>query len=125
MTDEHKAIVDAMNAAKLDTLIGDVGELKSSMKELTRAVTRLAVIEERVGNNGDSLGRAFKEIEKHDARIKLLEGDAGTNKQSSDLVNKVVLIIITAVVTALLGLVVVSRGGEGQKTPVIIQGPKQ
>lgn len=108
MSEESKAIADAMSAAKLDTLIGDVGELKHSMKELTRAVNRLALIEERQANTTDSLGRSFKEIERHDARINVLEHSQPIHKQTTDIVQKAVALIVTLVVGTLIGMVVMA-----------------
>lgn len=122
MSESRDEIQTALSAAKLDSIINDMGELKTSVKELTKAVTRLAVVEERQSNTADSLGRAFKEIEKHDARIKTLEGDAGVTKQSSDMVNKVITIIITAVTTAVVGLVVIQAGKP--TVPVTVQSQK-
>lgn len=122
MTPEEKAANDAMNSVKLDLLISDMKGLNEAVKELARNVNRLAVIEERQSNTADSLGRAFKEIEKHDARIKTLEGDAGVTKQSSDMVNKVITIIITAVTTAVVGLVVIQAGKP--TVPATVQSQK-
>lgn len=122
MTPEEKAAIDAMNNVKLDLLISDMGDLKVAVKELAKSVNRLAVIEERQSNTADSLGRAFKEIEKHDARIKTLEGDAGVTKQSSDMVNRVITIIITAVTTAVVSLVVIQAGKP--TVPVTVQSQK-
>ena len=114
MQDNEKA--EAVNALKLDNLIDDVAEIKQSLKELTFAVNRLAIIEERQANTADSLGRAFKELEKHDTRIKELELAEPIQKQSSDLVQNVVRMVIAAFVGAVLTLAVA-------KQPGIIQTP--
>lgn len=111
--EKHKDIMDAVAAAKLDTLLGDMGEVKDSIKELTRAVSRMALVEERQANTADSLGRAFKELEKHDARIKSLELAEPIQKQSSDIVQQVVKMIIAAVAGAIIGMAVINPGRGG------------
>ena len=121
MTEEERARIDAVNAQKLDTLIGDVGELKMSMRELTTAVNRLALIEERQANAQDALGRAFKEIEKHDVRIKSLELAEPLQKQSSDIVQKAVGMVMAAVVGALISLVVLKPASPQPAPPVATQ----
>lgn len=55
-------------AHKLESLHGDVGDMRAILRELTAAVTKLAVIEERQGQTSLALERAFKEIEKCSAR---------------------------------------------------------
>lgn len=58
-------------AHKLESLHGDVGDMRAILRELTAAVTKLAVIEERQGQTSLALERAFKEIEKCSARSEL------------------------------------------------------
>lgn len=124
MSDEkHKEIVDAVTATKLDTLLGDVSELKDSVKELARTVNRLALIEERQSNTADSVGRAFKEIEKHDMRIKMLEQAQPIQKQSSDIVQHLGKLAISALAGAIIAMAVINPRQLGPQ--VVIPSPAQ
>lgn len=109
----------ALTAQKLDTIMADMSDLKSAIKDLTSAVTRLAVVEERVASATDSLRRAFKEIERHDGRIKVLETAQPMQQQSSTMVNDVVKLVVVAVLTALLSLVVI-RPAKGAQAAIEI-----
>jgi len=60
-------------ATKLESLHGDVGDMKLVLRELTAAVTKLAVVEERQGQASLALERAFKVIEKLETRMDALE----------------------------------------------------
>lgn len=88
-------------AARLDGLHSDIGEMKSVVRDLTQAVVKLALIEERQTQASQALERAFKEIEKCqnkiddvgikiDARIDALEVDAPMQKQTSQWVSAAV-----------------------------------
>lgn len=61
---------------KLESLHGGVSEMRVSLRELTAAVTKLAVIEERQGQTSLALERAFKEIEKSGARSEVQHASA-------------------------------------------------
>lgn len=117
--ENEKSVADAVNAQKLDAILGDMGELKAAVRDLTKSVNRLAVIEERQANTADSLGRAFKEIEKHEFRISTLEKDQPIQKQSSDIVQKVIATILTVALTAGVTYVVAVKRG-----PVVIPSGK-
>lgn len=120
MTDEQNhRVTEAVNAAKLDTIIDNVDELKKAVGELTKSVNRLAIIEERQATTSDSLGRAFKEIEKHDKRINALELAQPIQKQSSDIVQKTVALVLAAVIGAGAGIVI----SGPRKDPVHIPAP--
>lgn len=49
---------------RLDTIQGDMSEMRTVLRELTAAVTKLAVIEERQAQTSVELNRAFREIDK-------------------------------------------------------------
>ena len=49
---------------RLESIQGDMSEMRTVLRELTTAVTKLAVIEERQNQTRDELGRAFREIDK-------------------------------------------------------------
>lgn len=97
---------------RLDSLHSDIGDMKSTMRELTAAVTRLALIEERQAQATQSLERAFKEIEKCwgrieandakvDARIDALEREQPLQKQTSQWVLAAVWGVATGAVVFL------------------------
>lgn len=74
----------------LSALQSDMGEIKSSMKDMATAVTKLALIEERQVHSQQSLERAFKALEKHDIRITALEKVASTATRTSAWVDRAV-----------------------------------
>lgn len=115
----NKAVAEAVNAQKLDQIIDNVDDLKKAVGELTKSVNRLAIIEERQATTSDSLGRAFKEIEKHDKRISTLELAQPIQKQSSDIVQKIVALALAAV----LGATISSAIAPGRRDNQIIPTP--
>ena len=56
-------------ASRLDVMHKDMGEMKSGMTRLADAISKLAVVEERQSNDRQAIERAFKSIERLDARI--------------------------------------------------------
>ena len=60
-------------SAKLQTLHTDVADIKGSIKELTSAINKLALVEERISNAVAAQERTFKAIEKMEERIEKLE----------------------------------------------------
>lgn len=70
---ERRAGGDGISV-KLDLLHADVGDMKEAIKTLATAINRLAVVEERLGNTGQALERAFIALEKVEARCSAAEG---------------------------------------------------
>lgn len=66
---------------RLDTLHTDVGEMKAAMKELTTAITKLALIEERQTHAASAQERAFLVLSKLEERVARLETLAPANKR--------------------------------------------
>lgn len=89
-------------AHKLEALHEDVGAMKDVLKELTSAITKLALIEERQAQAALAQERAFKVLEKIEARVDKLEEAAPINNQAASTVNKVMWVIVAAVLGALL-----------------------
>lgn len=58
---------------KLEALHSDVSEMRTAMRELTAAMSKLALVEERLIQTAASLGRAFDAIEKLQTRLESLE----------------------------------------------------
>jgi hypothetical protein len=77
-------------SVKLDLLHDDVRDMKSVLKDLTKAINRLAIVEERQSQIGESLGRAFKSIEDVKERTTALELQAITTAQTNTWVSKAV-----------------------------------
>lgn len=92
----------AVAIAKMESISGDLAEVKATMRELATAVSRLAVIEERQNGTNESLGRAFSEITRLTGRIVALEQSQPIQKQSSDLVQAAVKYLVAAVLGAIL-----------------------
>lgn len=74
-------------ASKLESLHGDVGDMKDVLKDLTSAVTKLAIVEERQGQASLALERAFKVLEKVEGRLDALEKAAPLQAQTSSWVH--------------------------------------
>lgn len=95
----------AVAIAKIESISGDMAEIKQTMRELANAVSRLAVIEERQTATNDAIGRAFKDINAIGARVTVLEANQPLQKQSSDLVQTgikyVIAIVLGAVISGL------------------------
>lgn len=59
--------------AKLTMLHQDVGDIKTALKELTSAITRLALVEERIASTAAAQERAFAAIANVERRITEIE----------------------------------------------------
>lgn len=99
----------AVAIAKIDSITGDMAEVKATMKELANAVSRLAVIEERQAATNGAIERAFSEVAKTNealvslgSRVASLEQAQPIQQQSSDLVQTATKYIIAAVLGAVL-----------------------
>lgn len=58
---------------RIGTLHLDVNDIKTTLKELTSAITKLALIEERLANATAAQERSFKAIQKIEERVDALE----------------------------------------------------
>ncbi len=58
---------------RLATLHDDVTEIKTALRALSDAITKLALVEERQSRTAESLERAFKAIAKVEERLSVLE----------------------------------------------------
>ena len=68
---------------KLDLLHDDVTDMKSVLKELTAAISRLAVVESDQNHIRAAQERTFVVLEKVEARIAALEALSVTSKQTN------------------------------------------
>lgn len=114
---------------KVDSLVRQGQDTNETLKDLTKAVTQLAVIEERQTADRRAMDRAFTEISgvkvkldllesDTDGRLKILERKAPVNDLSNGLVARVVGLVISAVVGAALVLLLRQ---PPQSAPVFIQ----
>ena len=60
-------------SARLQTLHTDVSDIKGTLKDLTTAINKLALVEERITNAAAAQERTFKALEKLEERIDNLE----------------------------------------------------
>jgi len=81
---------------KLLTLHNDVHEIKSALKDLTSAITKLALIEERQTVTNNALERAFVAITRIEDRLSELEKLAPMNSQSRIWVERFILAVVGA-----------------------------
>lgn len=84
-------------AVKLDMLHDDVIEMKTALNELSKAITKLALVEERQAKTAEALERAFKAISKIEDRISALEQAAPKTKETSTWVDRFILGIVVMV----------------------------
>lgn len=76
--------------ASLAAIRDDQREMRQSLTEVARAMTRLAVVEERQANSQGSIARAFKAIESHENRIDALEKSEPDQKRAAKYVHHAV-----------------------------------
>lgn len=102
-----------MLATKLQALHEDVSEMKSALKDLTSAITKLALIEERQANTQAAQDRAFTAISNIERRLgeieRILPPDfairlSALEKKSplNDLSNKWVFGAVVAIITGVV-----------------------
>ena len=77
-------------ATRIESLHGDVSEIKDALKALSEAITKLALVEERQSQTAQALERAFVAIEKIENRVDTLEQVAVNSRRVSDWVDRAV-----------------------------------
>jgi len=82
---------------KIDMLHSDVVDMKTALNELSKAITKLALVEERQAQTADAMERAFKAIGKVEDRLSALELAAPKTKETSTWVDRFILAAIVAV----------------------------
>lgn len=82
---------------RMSVLHADIAEMKSAIKEVAQALTKLALVEERQTHQSAALERAFKaveiqgeKIEKIDARVIELEKNEPGQARTSEWVDRAV-----------------------------------
>lgn len=113
-------LVEALT--RVHSMAGDLVEIKTAMRDMAAAISRLAVMEERQIQDRDHITRLFKLTDSHNERITDLEKAEPLQKQTSEWVNKAMTVVMTAVLTALVGLVVIKTSAPA--APTVLAAPK-
>lgn len=74
---------------KLETLHTDVRKIEQVLQDLTVAITRLAIVEERQSTTAAALERAFKALEKIEDRVAIIELQVPANRKLSVWIDRV------------------------------------
>lgn len=82
---------------KIDMLHNDVVDMKTALSELSKAITKLALVEERQAQTADAMERAFKAIGKIEDRLSSLELAAPKTKETNAWVDRFILALLMAV----------------------------
>lgn len=100
MHQEYPPISDVtVLSAKLQTLHTDVADIKGSIKELTSAINKLALVEERISNAVAAQERAFKALERLEERIDILEKAQALDESQSKWLDRGVVALAGAAAT--------------------------
>lgn len=87
---------NALLAARLETLHGDVAEIKSAMNELTQAIMKLALIEERLAVAAKTQERAFDAIDKLESRMALIEQKVPMHDKTTMWIDRGIMAVVGA-----------------------------
>ena len=120
----------AVALEKVESMSADLKDIKNALKELTKEMVRLRIVEERQTAAGESLGRAFTEIKRveteHDVEIKslglrigVLESERPSNKWTNTIVQKVVWVVLAFVLGILLNSVIRPQLPPSNPTTII------
>lgn len=85
---------ESVLAVKMDMLHSDVVDMKTALSELSKAITKLALVEERQSKTAEALERAFKAIGRIEDRVSMLELAAPKTKETSGWMDRFILAII-------------------------------
>lgn len=98
---------ESVFAVKLDMLHSDVVDMKMALGELSKAITKLALVEERQSKTAEALERAFKAIGRIEDRVSMLEQSAPKAKETSAWVDRFILgalVLIISIIGTKIGL---------------------
>jgi chromosome segregation ATPase len=79
---------------KILTVHAEVTDVKNSLKELTSAINKLSVVEERLANSNIQLNRLFEAQNRTDARIESLERKTATTDSTTRWVDRSIMAIV-------------------------------
>lgn len=101
---------------RVEAMSKDIADIKNSMNKMVEAIAKMTLLEERQLTSSQAVERAFKAIENNtrqieavSARVTSLELAQPLQKQTSDWVNKVLYLVIGAVVSGMVSLVMITK----------------
>lgn len=71
----HQALTQL--TGQVQTLNRDMGEIRDAMKDVAKAMNRLALAEERIAQVNEALGRAFKQLDAVNDRLSKFDPTLG------------------------------------------------
>lgn len=83
-------------SARIHTLHEDVSEIKGTLQNLTTAITKLALVEERLANTTAAQERAFGAISKIENRLSALEFKVPVTDNAMKWVDRGVTALVAA-----------------------------
>lgn len=83
-------------AVKLQSLHEDVGDIKGTLQNLTNAITKLALVEERLSVTMNAQERAFTAIASVEKRLAALEAKVPVTDNSMKWVDRGVTALVAA-----------------------------
>lgn len=86
MTDIDQKFINS----RLDALHNDIHDMRQAMRDLSAAITKLALVEERLIQTSASIDRAFKAVEKIADRVSILEKTGVDSMRISRWVDRLV-----------------------------------
>lgn len=86
-------------SARIQTLHTDVSDIKGTLKDLTSAINKLALVEERISNAVAAQERTFKALEKMEERIEKLEKLQVMSDNTNKWVDRGIVAALAAVAT--------------------------
>ena len=87
---------------KLETLHGDISEIKMALGKLSDAIVKLALIEERQTVASAALERAFAALERVEERVATLEQSSANSSRTSGWVDKLATAAVGTVILLVL-----------------------
>lgn len=101
MTEPNHSVLEF----RVNSLEATVNEIRSAIKSIDSSLQTLARIEQHHQDTRDGLERAFSEIEDHETRIRVVEGEMPTVKMARGWAISGVIGIISALGMTVLHLV--------------------
>lgn len=82
---------------RVEAMHEDFTEMRAVLKELTVAINKLALVEERQSQFADAQERAFKALEKIEARLSVLEKRVPEHDRTRQWIDRTVVGIVAIV----------------------------
>lgn len=89
-------------AAQMNRLHDDVGEMKGVLRDLTSAITKLAVVEERQLQTAKCVERIYRSLDEINSRLTALEQQAPLSKQTNSWAERFITGAMAILVVILL-----------------------